>query len=157
MAEEVVVKSEEKGKEVAGREERKPERREEEEEMEVVSYEKIKPDRIRAVLNMKLVGEGIEGLCNFIEKCVTDYIGVPQFIVKVTKLEQPWVIARCWDALIKGPGGPIINVPEELRRFIANTKDDWYYIWELVCMPRTHRSIGDLLSCLLYTSPSPRD
>lgn len=150
MAEEVVVVSGKKEKVKKEEKEKKAEVKEKKEEEELLrpiveKYERISPRVIKAVLRFPVLGEGIEGLCKFIDECITEWLGIPQFIVTVAGLRQPWVIARCWGSVVKAPGGPIIDVPETVRRHIEKIEDDWIFLWEGYCSKIMGKSIKDLV------------
>lgn len=77
----------------------------------------------------RVLGSGLAAIRNFIEKCLAAG-GVPIFRTKYGGKRLPGnaVIAACWGAGEKVPGGTITDVPLEIIERMEKTRGDWKWL-----------------------------
>ena len=86
----------------------------------------------------KKLGEGLEAIRKFIRECVAAG-GVPIFRTKYggRRIKGNGVVAACWGAGDRVPGGTIYNVPPDIIREMEEKVGDWKWLAERLGIPVT--------------------
>jgi len=79
---------------------------------------------------VRIIGSGTEALKSFVEECI-EAGGSPTFIAKYGVQEyEDRVLARCFGAADKVPGGWIVDLPADIVEKIRKRKVDASWIKE---------------------------